>query len=238
LKRILSKALAVAILAAVVPSTPYPQSPPPSAFNDQGTFIISQAGRPMGTEKFSIRSSSNQILAQGEVTLLYEDSGRAVNIHTFPKLVLSSKLEPISYAWDEKSPDIYHLEVDFRSSPARSVLKKSNGKEDVRVFRLGLDLVILDNNIFHQYELLVRRYLASPGGIQAFNGFIPQEALPGGLAVADAGTAETKGRGKKKNLRHLIVTTNTLRVDLWVDNLGRLDRLLSPSAELEVVRKE
>ncbi len=82
----------------------------------------------MGTEKFSIRSSSNQILAQGEVTLLYEDSGLAVNIHTFPKLVLSSKLEPISYAWDEKSPDIYHLEVDFRSSPGRN--ERSGEKEE------------------------------------------------------------------------------------------------------------
>jgi len=237
LKRILPKPLAAVILAAVIPLTGYAQSPP-STFDDQGTFIISQAGRLMGTEKFSIRSTSNQIQAQGEVTLRYEDSGRAVNIHTFPRLVLSSELEPVSYVWDEKSPDISHLEVDFRSSPARSVLKKSDGKRDVREFQLRPDVVILDNNIFHHYELLVRRYLRTPGGIQAFNGFIPQEALPGGLAVADAGTAEPKVLGKQKGLRHLIVTTDTLRVDLWADDLGRLDRLLSPSAQLEVVRKK
>lgn len=236
MKRILRKPLTALILAAVTPLTAYAQSPP-STLDDQGTLIISQAGRPMGTEEFTIRSSSNQIQAQGEVTLHYQDSGRAVNIHTFPTLVLSSELEPVSYVWDEKNPEISHLEVDFRSSPARSVLKKSDGKQDVREFQLRPDVVILDNNIFHHYELLVRRYLRTPGGIQAFSGFIPQEALPGGLTVADAGTAETNISGKK-NLRHLVVTTDTLRVDLWVDDLGRLERLLSPSAELEVVRKK
>lgn len=237
MNRTLHKLVAAVILAAVSPFPAYAQSPPPSPFNDQGTFVISHAGRTIGTEKFSILSSSNQIEAQGEIILRYEEGGRTVDIHTFPKLVLSFQLEPVSYLWDEKSPDTNHLEVNFRSSPARSVLKKSDGKEDVREFQFGPNLVVLDDNIFHQYELLVWRYLRTPGGNQAFNGYIPQEALPGGLAVVDAGTTETGVQGKK-NLRHLIVTTDTLQVDLWVDDLGRLDRLVSPSAELEVMRKK
>jgi len=230
------KALAAFVLAA--PIYARAQSPTALNFNDQGTFVISYAGRPIGTEKFSIRTTSKQVEAQGEIRLQYEDGGRRVDLQTFPKLVLDSALEPITYTWDEKSPDSNHLEVDFRSSPARSTLKKSDGKEDVREFRFGPNLVVLDDNVVHHYELLAVRYLQKPGGIQAFNGYIPQEALPGALAVSDAGTGGAKMDGKNKNLKHLIVSTDSLRVDLWVDQAGRVERVSFPSAQLEATRKK
>jgi hypothetical protein len=241
LNQILHKALTLTFLAfSLTPRTPAAgaQSPAATPFNDQGTFVISYAGKAIGTEKFSIRSSSNEVQAEGQISLHYADGGRNVDIQTFPKLVLSHGLEPIAYTWDEKSPDSNHLEVDFRSSPARSTLKKSDGKQDVREFRFEPNLVILDDNVVHHYELLAWRYLATPGGVQPFNGYIPQEALPGGLAVVEVDAGDMKGQGKKKNPRHLIVTTDNLRVDLWVDGSGRVERVSFPSAQLEAVRKK
>ena len=98
--------------------------------------------------------------------------------------------------------------------------------------------MILDDNVVHQYELLAWRYLATSGGIQSFNGYIPQEALPGGLAVTEVEIGDQKSQEKKSKPRHLIVTTDNLRVDLWVEGSGRVERVSFSSAQLEAVRKK
>lgn len=228
------KTLALSLLALIAPFEALGQSPAAPAINDQGTFVISYQGQAIGTEKFSIRSGSKQVEAEGQISLHYTDAGKKMDLETSPKLVLTPALDPVAYNWEEKSPDTNRLEVDFRSSPARSTLTKSDGRQDVREFQFGPNLVVLDDNVVHHYELLAWRYLASAGGTQSFNGYIPQEALPGGLAVTEADT----GLGKQKHPKHLIVTTDNLRVDLWVDRSGRVERVSFPSAQLEAVRKK
>lgn len=235
LNPIVYQAYAFTLLALAAPGAFPAESPAAATPNDQGTFVISYAGREIGTEKFSIRTSSTQVEAEGQISLHYTDGGKKVDVETAAKLVLSPALEPLAYTWDEKSPDTNHLEVDFRTSPAKSTLKKSDGKLDVRDFKFGPNLVVLDNNVVHHYELLAWRYLQTAGGIQPFNGYIPQEALPGGLAVTEVAGGDAKS--EKKNLSHLIVSTDTSRVDLWVDSSGRVERVSFPSAQLEALRK-
>jgi hypothetical protein len=237
----LEKALTLTFLAfSFAPPTAAAgaQSPEAPASNDQGTFVISYAGKEIGTEKFSIRSSSKEVRAEGEISLHYTDNGKKVDVETTPKLVLSPSLEPLAYTWDEKSPESNHLEVDFRSSPARSTLKKSDGKLDVREFKFAPNLVVLDDNVVHHYELLAWRYLGTSGGLRPFTGYIPQEALPGGLAVNEVEMGDLKGHEKKNKLRHLIVTTDNSRVDVWVGSSGRVERVSFPSAQLEYMRKK
>jgi hypothetical protein len=217
------------------------QTPSPSSIpldlNDKGSFAVSFAGHPLGTEKFVIRSSSTKIEADAEIELKSEQAGQTVNIKSNPKLVLSPQFEPQTYVINQKGAPEFHLEVDFHTSPAKSKLRLANKKEDdVREFALTKDVVVLDDNVINHYQLLVDRFAQKSDKQQTFNAYTPQEAVPGVLDVQDIGSEEVDVAGKKEMMRHLVVSTELARVDLWVDAQHHLQRILIPAIQLEGIR--
>ena len=212
-------------------------SPPPLELNDKGSFAVSFAGHPLGTERFVIKSSPTRIEADAEIELKSQQAGQTLDIKSTPKLVLSPQFEPQTYVINQKGAPEFHLEVDFRSSPAKSKLRLATKKEDdVREFALTKDVVVLDDNVINHYQLLVDRFASKPDKQQTFNAYTPQEAVPGTLDVQDIGTEEVEAAGKKEMMRHLVVSTELARVDLWVDSQQHLQRILIPAIQLEGVR--
>jgi len=205
---------------------------------DQGTFLVSAAGRTIGTEKFEIRSSSEKVEAQAEIHLQVQQDGKTINLKTLPRLVLDPQLRPLTYTWSQKGPQSSQLEVDFRPSPATTRYKTVSGEEDNRDFDLPKDVIVLDDNVVHHYQLVISRYRLTAGGKQTFQAFIPQEALPGVLNVEEVGTEPTTLEGSTVKLRHLVVTTELARIHLWTDDQHRLQRMSIPEAQLEAIRKK
>ena len=233
--------LALAFLFARAAHSAPGQSPETSStpvdFNDRGSYAISFAGRPLGTEKFVIRSSGTKIEAEAEIEMKSDQGGQTVNIKSSPKLVLNSQFEPQTYVLNQKGAPEFHLEVDFRSSPIKSKLRLASKKEDdVRELTLARDVVVLDDNVIHHYQLLVDRFAQKPEKEQTFNAYTPQEAVPGVLNLQEVGTEEVNIAGKKETLRHLVITTEMARVELWVDTQQHLQRVLIPAIQLEGVR--
>jgi len=214
-----------------------PGNPHPVNVDDEGVFLISAAGKPVGNESFKIHSSAGKVEARGEIRLHIEQNGKEVNVRSFPDLVLDSQLRPITYTWNLKGPQSSRLEVDFRGQPARVRYKTINGNEDDRDFELPPDVVVLDDNVIHHYELIVARFLAMGGGKQTLHVFVPQEALPSLLTVEDTGNAASTTGAAAANLRHLVLTTDVTHFDLWVDEQQRLERVVVPAAQLEALRK-
>lgn len=211
---------------------------PGENIDDQGTFVLSLGGHDYGTEKFSIRTSGKKITAQAEVDLREQIGEQTVLLKSSPKLILDSHLRPLSYTWSVTGPEKYSLAVDFTASPVRSKLKRPNGEDDIREFHLPQNVVVLDNNVIHHYQLLIDRYERTSGGKQTFSGYIPQSALPGDLTVQDAGSQTVKVNGQEESLKHLVVVTDNATIDLWVDGEGRLQRLFVPTAHLQAIRKQ
>lgn len=242
--RLLSLALLSAIIAAslTVESSPAAQRPqipsPPADLNDQGTFVLALAGRDYGTEKFNIRAFSDKIEAEAEIQLRDSQDGHSIALQTFPKLVLDSQLHPRTYTWSLKGMKGFHLLVDFTGALAKSQLHLSDGKDDIREFQLPRDVIVLDNNVIHHYQLLVDRYYQTSGGKQAFNAYIPQEAVPGVLTVQDAGMEMVDLKGRRGMLRHLVVLTDNAEIDLWADAQRKLQRLLMATVQLEALRQQ
>jgi len=205
--------------------------------DDEGVFVISLGGRPVGTERFKIHSSQGKVEAQGEIRLQLEQNGKTVSVQSFPDLVLDPQLRPVAYTWNQKGPQSSRLEVDFSGKPARVRYKTISGNEDNRDFALPPDVVVLDDNVVHHYQLIIARYQAMGGGKQTFRVFVPQEALPSLLTVEDMGNAATVIGGVTANLRHLLITTNVAHIDLWVDDQEHIERLSVPEAQLEAIRK-
>ena len=210
---------------------------PAGCLNDQGVFVLSVAGQPVGTETFDIRSTADRIEAEAKIDLRVEREGKVLSFKTSPKLVLDSALQPLTYAWSQKGSQSSQLEVDFRSSPAKTRYRTVAGEDDRRDFELPKDILVLDINVIHHYQLVVCRYFRTSGGKQTFQVFVPQEAMPGLLEVEETGQENVEIAGRSETLRHLLVSAELARIDLWVDKELRLQRLSSPAEQLEAERK-
>jgi len=56
-----------------------PGNPRPVNVDDEGVFLISAAGKPVGNESFKIHSSAGKVEARGEIRLHIEQNGNEVN---------------------------------------------------------------------------------------------------------------------------------------------------------------
>jgi hypothetical protein len=205
--------------------------------DDEGVFEILLAGRPVGSESFRIHSSVGKVEARGEIHLHVEQNGKTMDAQSFPDLSLDSQLLPVTYTWNQKGSQSSRLEVDFRGKVAKVRYKTTNGKEDNREFSLPPDVMVLDDNVVHHYQLVADRFWAMGGGKQIFPVFVPQEALPSLLTVEDLGNGGDKTAGAPAGFRHLLITTDVTHIDLWLDGQQHLERVSVPTTQLEAVRK-
>lgn len=227
-------------LAFVVGATfcPAATDPFPAAeLDDTGMFTVSVSGKPIGSERFEIRSDRDGVEAEAKIELRVEQQGKTMEFKLSAKLVLNSNLQPLTYTWSQKGPQSSQLTVDLRTSPAKTRYKTVTGEDDQRDFELPKDVVILDDNVFHQYQLLLYRFLRTPGKKQTFRAFVPQEALPGVVELMDKGQEPVEVGARTETLRHLVLTTELKRIDLWADNQGHVQRISIPDGQLEALRE-
>jgi len=209
-----------------------------ASLDDRGTFAISLNGRPIGAEKFTIRAAPSGIEATGDIQLKVPRQGGNTSLKCTTQLLLNSRLEPQNYsAGQSGSPDIT-VAVDFRQSPAASKLRVSGQPDDERTFALPKDVVILDDNVIHQYQLLLDRFAMEPDKRQTFAAYIPQEATPGTVILERVGNEEISLPGGKRVLTHFVMTAELARVELWADEQNHLQRFYNPSQNIEAVRKK
>jgi len=205
---------------------------------DRGQFIFRLGGQQIGTETFEIATKGDKVEATAKIELRVHQDEKPVELKSFPRLVMTPDLEPLNYEWSLKGAQSSHLEVNFQSPRATAKYRTVGGQEDVREFELSKNLVILDNNVIHHYQIIILRYRHAGGGKQTFRAFIPQEALPGSLTIEDAGPERVDVGGREQLLEHLVVTTDNARVELWADDQNRLQKIAIPAGQLEVYRKK
>ena len=167
-----------------------------------------------------------------------DQGGKNVEVRTSSTLVLDSHLAPLSYTWSQNGTQSSQLNVDFRVHPARVRYKTINGQDERRDFKLDKDVVVLDDNAIHQYQLAVARYDPAAGGMQTLHAFIPQEALPGVITLSFMGPEPVNVAGETMTLRHFLLATELTQINLWVDDHGHLQAVSAPDAQFQAVRKK
>jgi hypothetical protein len=231
----------VSILAGFPAAGPFagqaPSAAPPD-LNDHGTFEIFAGGKSLGTETFEIRVRSNQLEAQGNVHLQVEQNGKGIEVRTSSNLLLDPQLEPLSYTWNQKGAQSSQLSVDFRAQPVHWSAKTVNGQDDRRDLKLDKDVIVLDDNVIHHYQLAIARYDQAKGGMQAFRAFIPQEAMPGVITLKSVGSEPIIVDGEKRTLRHFLLTAQMAQIGLWVDDQGHLQLVSAPDVQYQAMRKK
>jgi hypothetical protein len=148
---------------------------------DKGKLNILLDGKSVGREEFEISPSGAGWVAKGTTTFKPPDGSQT---HVTGNLTLQPDGAPISYDWTSQSEKTNGAHVMFTNGVARMTLQMQGIKPFDQDFTFtSPTIIVLDNNLYHQYAVLARIYDWSRRGTQNFSVLIPQERTPGTITV-------------------------------------------------------
>lgn len=206
------------------------QAPAPVLVAEKGKFRVLVNGKQAGKEEFEISQNGGEWVARGSAEVQSPD-GAAVHISS--TLRLRPDGTPVSYEWSTQGAKKASAAVEFSAGTATIELRLENAKPFTQQFFFNSPrVVILDNNLFHQYAIFARLYDWQKKGPQTFSVLVPQSMAPGTVTVEAMGKQDVAGA----KLDLLRVRSEDLEINLYLDNL-RLVRMVSPASGAEVIRE-
>lgn len=199
---------------------------------DKGRFNILVDGKLLGREEFEIAPEGNGWVAKGTTHLTVEGAPAMTVTGT---LALQPNGTPVTYDWSSQSDKTNGAHVAFDSGVAKMTLQMQGATrpfEQELTFNSPLVLV-LDNNLYHQYDVLGQVYDWTKRGEQTFPVLIPQQLTPGTIRAEASGTVTAAG----KTYEGLTVKTNDIEMTLYLDANHRLMRLEVPASKAAVIRE-
>ena len=205
------------------------------------TYVILINGEKSGTETVTEeKDRSGNVILSSKHELLVKD-GAARNRMVFStRMVLSKGARNIrTYACryqTGQSGDSY--EVSIQNGRITRVLTR-NGQPGVVSAPFTSNMVIVDFNVYHHYEYLLRRYDRRKKGIQTFANYIPVIGNDIPVKVAWIGD-ENLIFGEKtiETSRFIVELADITTVMISVDKNNRLVVLENPAQELKVIRED
>jgi hypothetical protein len=197
---------------------------------DRGKFRIMVNGQAVGKEEFEIGPNGNDWSAHANSEIQTPQGIMKVN----GTLNFHQDGTPVHYDWSTQGAKKASSTIAFSGTSASVELHIEGARPFSQDFTFNTPLVsVLDNNLYHQYELLARLYDRDAKGSQTFTVLVPQEMTPGSVTVDSLGKQESGG----KQLEELRVRTEDNEIDLYLDG-QKLMRLVAPAANAEIVREE
>ncbi len=176
---------------------------------EQGRFSIFKDGKRMGTEEFSVTRRGAGYFIEGKTTI--------GNDIISSQIELDEKLAVTSYQASSREGSI-QVKVTPPVSELKSVV---NGETSTADFRFPEGGVILDNNFFHHYLILMYRVQA---GQSLFSVFVPHDLRVGAATVKTAGS------------RNYDLEVGEVKLQATIDSDGSLTKLAVPAANVVVQR--
>lgn len=181
--------------------------------SERATFKIRQDGRQIGDEQFSVAPVATGYLAEGRTRISIGEQ----KFDLRSRLEMDRNLRPLRYQFESAGSTI-RLKIE---QPVSELEVESGGqrtKHDVRFPENGM---ILDDNFFHHYLLLLYRTGEQGGMIPVF---VPQQMTIGSVIVKNVGG------------RVFELDSSNLKLSAATDADGRLVRLTVPEAKVVVER--
>lgn len=198
---------------------------------DKGKFNILLDGKSVGKEEFEIAPNGAGWVAKGTTQINTADGNSA---QVTGNLTLQSNGAPMAYDWVSKADKTNSAHIIFANGIAKIALEVQGAKPYEQELTFNTPMItVLDNNLYHHYEVLARIYDWSKRGAQTLPVLIPQEITPGTITAEATGSASSGG----KTYEGLRVTTSDIEVLLMLDSNHRLMRLEVPAAKVAVVRE-
>jgi hypothetical protein len=195
---------------------------------DKGKFKILVNGQPMGKEEFEIGSSGGGWLAHGNSEITTPQGVTKVS----GTLTARPDGSPQHYDWATQGVKKASAAISFANDVATAELHVEGARPYTQQFTFNSPMVVvLDDNMYHQYQILGNLYDSQKGGAQTFTVLVPQELTPGTVTVDSLGKQDVDN----KKMEELRVKTEDNEIDLYLDG-PKLMRLVAPAANAEVIR--
>jgi hypothetical protein len=222
---------ATRVSAAGLKTAPSPANSPSVFAPDKGKFRITIGGQQVGSEDFEISSSGDTWLERSTMTAHAPGSA---DIKSAGQLRLSADGSPVRYDWSAEALKKATGSVDFAEGTAKCSADLGKASPLRKDFKFTSPVIaVLDNNLYYQFGILARIYDWKTGGKQTFPVLIPQDMVPGTIAVESLGPQQA-GNAKYEALR---VTSTDLEIMLYVDGNHRMMRLEVPSSNVIIERE-
>jgi hypothetical protein len=208
---------------------PQPNPAPAALVPDKGRFRIMSGGQQVGKEEFEIAPSGGNWVARGTTEV---KSGSVIDRVT-GTLEMRADGSPVRYEWSTQGTKKAASAITFNGNTAMIDLRVDGARPFAQQFTFSSSqIVVLDNNLYHQYAVLARLYDWNKKGSQTFSVLVPQELTPGSVTVESLGAKDVGG----KKMDELQVKTEDLELDLYLEN-QRLERIDAPDANAEIIRE-
>ena len=159
---------------------------------EKGKFNILLDGKSVGHEDFEIVASGGGWTAHGTTSIKPPEGALPPSRGT---LTLQPDGVPMSYEWSSQAEKSASAHVVFANGVAKMTLQLQGARPFEQDLSFSSPLiVVLDNNLYHQYAVLARVYDWSKRGTQSFPVLIPQDLTPGTITVDWAGRSAPKAK--------------------------------------------
>ncbi len=179
---------------------------------ENGKFTIIQDGKKIGSEQFSISNRKDGGYIVESKTQLSGDPSTLSS-----KLEVDAELNPVSYEYSHGKGQI-HVNVESPISEYDSV---NNGAKSSMEFRFPEHGMILDNNFFAHFLLLLYKSGPEGGTVPVF---VPQDFRAGSAIV------------KQTKENEFTLELGDIHMEATTDKTGRLIRLTVPESKVVVER--
>lgn len=202
-----------------------------SAAVDEGTFMVTQNGTPIGRESFRI------VRAPGPGGQVYEARSRNALGRTRISTILGTDSAGVPVSYESELSTGAHVteRLKGRGRPGRfSVLVQTRGGEAAREYVLENGALLIDEDVIHQYF-----FIGLAGRQAEFTVIGPRSHQQAKFRYEDRGTETLEIGGRQIASRRvaLIASSGSAR-ELWLDSAGRLLKVAIPDKSLIAVRDD
>ena len=179
---------------------------------ESGKFTITREGKKAGTEQFTISSRpGGGYIAESRMQLTGESSAQS------SRMELDERLNPLSYEYT-RGKGVIRVRINKQSGEYET---ESDGKKSIIDLKFPDNSLIVDNNFFSHYLLLLYKVGEAGGQLPIF---VPQDI--------QLGLATVKAKGN--NVFEL--TIGYVKMEATTDKNGKLIKLSVPEAKVVVER--
>lgn len=226
--RLVLRAVAALTLGSIPASAQGTQTP---RVIDEGTFLLTQSGTPIGREAFRITRGASPTGDVYRATAQITMGDR----RTAPVLATDSLGAPTSYELIVRERADQVLHVQARTRPGRlSVMEQNPRGESVKEYVVPGRVVLLDDDVYHQYFFLA---LASDTGMVPV--ILPQARSQGSARLTRVGAERLDLDGQAVQATHYRLSLDDgSRRDFWLDGQHRVMRVEIPARGIVAQRDE
>ena len=229
-------ALSAALISAVCLAAPGSDAPAVYSQN----YLVFLNGSPAGTESVEERTTKDGLISSSTHDIVVTEGIETKRLAFSTSLRLEKgTYAPLDYSCrytSANSGDSYHVSVR-KGIVTRSLTRAGHTSESSMAAKPGM--VLVDLNVFHQFDYLYRHYDLNKAGRQTFSDYIPLIASDISLALTRLEDSELAGAKRSVAVQNFKVEL----VGVWMgvasfDGDGRLVRLFIQDKGIEVIRKD